>query len=122
MTSFDAGLYECRGVAGAKEVVVTTVVEVVKHTSQSGCDDRQEAGPTITGWFSHMIVQAGDTAKLLCNLGVTHRTYSYLQDNSNLSLYQTARSNTEWRDAAGNILRSKGRQLGKGRLWDRGCP
>ena len=63
--------------AGAEEVVVTTMVEVVEHTYNSGCIDRQEVGPTITGWFSHMMVQAGETAKLLCDLEVTHITNIY---------------------------------------------
>ena len=70
-----AGLYECRGVAGAKEVVVTTMVEVVEHTAQQSCIDRSEVGPTIAGWFSHMMVQAGNTAKLPCELGVTYTHY-----------------------------------------------
>ena len=60
--------------AGAKEVVVTTVMEVEEHTAHQVCVDRQEVGPTITEWYSHMMVQAGDTAKLLCDLEVTHRT------------------------------------------------
>ena len=66
--------------AGAKEVMVTTMVEVVEHTAQQACIDRREVGPTITGWFSHMMVQAGNTAKLPCELGVTYTHYIQITD------------------------------------------
>jgi hypothetical protein len=73
----DAGVYECRGVAAGQEVVVATKVEVVGHTPHSGClhTDRQGAGPTITGWFSTVMIQSGDTARLVCNLEVITAHY-----------------------------------------------
>ena len=72
MSEADAGVYECHGVAAGQEVVVATKVEVVGHAPHSGClpRDRQGAGPTITGWFSTVMIQSGETARLVCNLEV----------------------------------------------------
>ena len=74
MSEADAGVYECHGVAAGQEVVVATKVEVVGHAPHSGClpRDRQASGPTITGWFSTVMIQSGETARLVCNLEVIH--------------------------------------------------
>ena len=75
MTPSTAGLYECRGVVGGvKTVVVETRVEVLELVPHKECTytDRQEVQPTITGWFSNIMVQAGETARLVCDLEVLH--------------------------------------------------
>ena len=56
--------------AGGEEAMVATMVEVVGHTSYYRC--RQEVQPAITGWFSSIMVQAGEIAKLVCDLEVTN--------------------------------------------------
>eukprot|EP00092_Neocalanus_flemingeri_P014190 GFUD01015310.1.p1 GENE.GFUD01015310.1~~GFUD01015310.1.p1 ORF type:complete len:221 (+),score=68.61 GFUD01015310.1:50-664(+) len=95
----DAGLYECHGVAAGQEVVVATKVEVVGHSIRSGClpRDRQGAGPIITGWFSTVMIQSGETARLVCNVE---------NDGEKKTIV--------WRDAAGNILKNEGRYKLKG--------
>ena len=72
VTEADAGVYECRGETAGQQVVVATKVEVVGHAPHSGCSprDKHNAGPTITGWFSTVMIQSGDTARLACNLEV----------------------------------------------------
>ena len=62
VTESDAGVYECRGDASGQEVVVATKVEVVGHAPHSGCLPREKhnAGPTITGWFSTVMIESGD--------------------------------------------------------------
>ena len=73
MTPSTAGLYECRGVVGGgKTVVVETRVEVLELFPHKGCSntDRLEVLPTITGWFSNIMVQAGETARMVCDLEV----------------------------------------------------
>jgi len=94
MSEADAGVYECHGVAAGQEVVVATKVEVVGHAPHSGClpRDRQASGPTITGWFSTVMIQSGETARLVCNLE---------GDGSKKSVI--------WRDAAGNVVKNEGR-------------
>jgi|ERR1711874_27470 len=93
ITEEDAGVYECRGAASGQEVVVATKVEVVGHAPHSGCLPREKhnAGPTITGWFSTVMIQSGETARLAC------------------SLEGGGKKSVVWRDAAGNIVRSEGR-------------
>merc|ERR1712002_1290947 len=93
VTESDAGVYECRGDASGQEVVVATKVEVVGHAPHSGCLPREKhnAGPTITGWFSTVMIQSGDTARLACNL----------EGGSTKSVI--------WRDAAGSIVQNEGR-------------
>ena len=68
----DAAVYQCRGLSAGKEVVATTRVEVVGQATRAGCParDRLEAAPIITGWLSTIMVQAGDTARLVCDLEV----------------------------------------------------
>eukprot|EP00092_Neocalanus_flemingeri_P003280 GFUD01003511.1.p1 GENE.GFUD01003511.1~~GFUD01003511.1.p1 ORF type:complete len:233 (+),score=60.77 GFUD01003511.1:27-725(+) len=90
----DAGVYECRGGADGKEVVVATKVEVVGHSPHSGClpKARQGAGPTITGWFSTVMIQSGETARLVCNL----------EDDG-------GKKSVIWRDAAGSVIKHEGR-------------
>ena len=56
--------------AGGEEAMVATMVEGVGHTSYYRC--RQEVRPAINGWFSNIMVQAGETAKLVCDLEVTN--------------------------------------------------
>ena len=93
MTEADAGVYECRSVTAGQEVVVATKVEVVGHAPHSGClpREKQNAGPTITGWFSTVMIQSGDTARLACNLeGGGKKTVI-------------------WRDAAGTVVKNEGR-------------
>jgi len=93
VTESDAGVYECRGDASGQEVVVATKVEVVGHAPHSGCLPREKhnAGPTITGWFSTVMIQSGDTARLACNL----------EGGSTKSVI--------WRDAAGTVVQNEGR-------------
>jgi len=90
----DAGVYECHGGAGGQEVVVTTKVEVVGHTPHSGCLPRDEhsAGPTITGWFSTVMIQSGETAKLVCDIGDVEDKTSVV-----------------WRNAGGEVIQTEGR-------------
>ena len=72
----DAGNYECRGVAAGQKVVAATKVEVLRNKQKLLClgADRQDSGPTITGWFSTIMVQSGESARLLCNLQVSIRS------------------------------------------------
>jgi hypothetical protein len=79
VTPSTAGLYECRGVvAGVKTVVVETRVEVLwlPH-KECTYKDSQDVLPTITGWFSNIMVQAGETARLVCDLEVLCILHSY---------------------------------------------
>ena len=54
-----------------KTVVAETRVEVLwlPH-KECSYKDRQEVLPIITGWFSNIMVQAGETARLVCELEV----------------------------------------------------
>ena len=65
-------MYECRGKAAGQEVVVATKVEVVGHVPHSGClpREKQDSSPAITGWYSTLMIQSGETARLACHLEV----------------------------------------------------
>ena len=72
VTPSTAGIYECRGeVGGMKTVVAETRVEVLwlPHKECSN-KDRKEVLPIITGWFSNIMVQAGEPVRLVCELEV----------------------------------------------------
>ena len=73
MRDADGGVYECRGRAGGDEVMVATKVQVVGHAPHSGCvsTESHDSGPTITGWFKTVMIQAGETARLACNTEVS---------------------------------------------------
>jgi len=90
----DAGLYECRSHAGGQEVVVGTKVEVVGHKPLSACVPRslQGSAPAITGWFSTVMIQSGDTAKLPCHVEGDSGGHSVI-----------------WRDADGSPISASGR-------------
>jgi len=94
LTEEDAGVYECRGEAGGRQVALNTKVSVVGHSPHSGCRprDRLSRAPTITGWHSTVMMQSGDTAKLSCNLQDTSEKHSVV-----------------WRDAAGDQVEEGGR-------------
>ena len=68
----DAGKYECRGESSGQKVVAATIVEVQRNKQKSRClaKDRHDAGPTITGWFSTIMVQSGESVRLVCDLDV----------------------------------------------------
>ena len=109
MSEVDAGLYECHGTAAGQEGVVATKVDVVGHAPHSGClpRDKQSDGPTITGWFSTVMIQSGETARLVCNVEVVQipRSFSFktqFQGNE-------GKKSVIWRDAAGNLVKNEGR-------------
>ena len=72
VSEVDVGKYECRGVAAGQKVVAATKVEVLRNKQKLRClaKDSQDAGPTITGWFSTIMVQSGESTRLVCNLEV----------------------------------------------------
>ena len=61
----DGGVYECRSQAGGQEVVVSTKVDIVGHKPLSPCLPRslQGGAPTITGWFSTIMIQSGESVR-----------------------------------------------------------
>ena len=82
MTPSTAGLYECSGVVGVvKTVVMETKVEVMELVPHKQCSntDMQEVLPTITVWFINIMVQAGETARLVCDLEVVCNNISIQQ-------------------------------------------
>jgi len=93
LTQEDAGLYECRGGDTGREVSVTTKLEVVRHNPHSGCQPSGKAdAPSITGWYSTVMMESGETARLSCNV----------QDT-------TERVSVVWRDANGDPVKTEGR-------------
>ena len=48
-----------------QEVVVATKLDIVGHKPLSSCIPRslQGAAPTITGWYSTLMIQSGETAR-----------------------------------------------------------
>ena len=60
-----SGQYECRSEAGGQEVVVTTKLDIIGHKPLSACIPKslQGSAPTITGWFSTVMIQSGETAR-----------------------------------------------------------
>jgi len=69
VTPEDAGVYECTGEGGGRTVTTSTKIEVIGHP-HSGCLPRGRGGapPKISGWYSTVMIQSGESVRLACNV------------------------------------------------------
>merc|ERR1711892_1020779 len=91
------GVYQCKGFHHhGPEVMVATRLEAVGRVSSTGCPpmDKHTRPPVITSWFSNILIQAGETAHLACDL---------LEPNEGRN------KSVEWRDSNNRKIRTGGR-------------